>query len=61
MGSILSFRPRAAHHSPKRKEGDAVATVVIVPGVRYERQKPATAGSAVVRSGSRPGLPQAGS
>ncbi len=36
MGNILAFRPRKAAGGKTRKQG-APATVIIFPGVRYER------------------------
>ena len=36
MGSILDFRPRKIKQT-SRREASAAATVIIFPGVRYER------------------------
>ncbi len=38
MNSILTFRPRKAAADPSPKRGGAPATIIIFPGVRYERQ-----------------------
>ena len=37
MGSILSFKPRTAAMRPKPRPAGTEASVVIFPGVRYER------------------------
>lgn len=38
MSSIVDFRPRIPAASTKPKHNDAPATIIIFPGVRYERQ-----------------------
>lgn len=40
MGSVLSFAPRNAATSRKPTEPGATASVVIFPGIRYERPLP---------------------
>lgn len=35
MATILTFVPRAARTSPRKQRGDA--SIIIFPGVRYER------------------------
>jgi hypothetical protein len=37
MGSILTFVPRKAVPRPANQPADTLASVVIFPGVRYER------------------------
>ena len=41
MGSVLLFRPRSAAVRRKRLPAGASASIVIFPGVRYERENPA--------------------
>ena len=38
MGSVLSFQPRTAVLRTKRIAAEAAASVIIFPGVRYERE-----------------------
>ena len=40
MGSVLSFAPRNAAASRKQTAAGTTASVVIFPGIRYERPKP---------------------
>jgi hypothetical protein len=37
MASILAFTPREAARTPKAGDDNRPATVIIFPGVRYER------------------------
>ena len=37
MGSIVSFVPRRAANRPAGKPSELLATIIIFPGVRYER------------------------
>ena len=38
MGNILAFRPRKSSGGRTPKKGTSSATVIIFPGVRYERR-----------------------
>lgn len=44
MGNILAFRPRKPSGGKTTKKGSSSATVIIFPGVRYERRADAEAG-----------------
>jgi hypothetical protein len=44
MGSLLSFAPRRAAPSRKPVLAGATASVIIFPGVRYERADPVQGG-----------------
>ncbi len=37
MGTILAFRPRKSSGAKAPKHGASPATIIIFPGVRYER------------------------
>ena len=37
MGSVVSFRPRAAEARQMRSRAGTAALIIIFPGVRYER------------------------
>lgn len=41
MGSVVSFAPRDAATDRKPRAGGVTASVIIFPGVRYERQQAA--------------------
>jgi len=41
MGSVLLFRPRSAAVRRERLPAGTSASIVIFPGVRYERENPA--------------------
>ncbi|MEQ1950738.1 hypothetical protein [Mesorhizobium sp. CN2-181] len=43
MGNVLAFRPRKSSGGKTREKG-ASATVIIFPGVRYERAPEAASG-----------------
>lgn len=45
MGNILAFRPRKSSGGRTPKKGASSATVIIFPGVRYERRADADNGA----------------
>ena len=45
MGNILAFRPRRPSGGQTPKKGGQSATVIIFPGVRYERRADAEGGA----------------
>jgi hypothetical protein len=45
MGNILAFRPRKPSGGKTTKQGSSPATVIIFPGVRYERTAELDAGA----------------
>lgn len=56
MGMVLSFSPRAAAGNRHRQSGE-LASVIIFPGVRYERleQEPRSAADAAAPREPSPG------
>jgi len=60
MGNLLSFAPRSAATTRKPIEAGATASVIIFPGVRYERPDPVYGGYKSARpaqSNTRPAKP----
>ncbi len=49
MGSLLSFAPRSAATTRKPVATGSTATVIIFPGVRYERPDPVYGGYKAAR------------
>ena len=47
MGSVLAFQPRDAANIRKPPVSGATASIVIFPGIRYERQGNAPQGGGV--------------
>jgi len=54
MGSLLSFAPRNAATTRKPMETGATASVIIFPGVRYERPDPVYGGYKTVLASAKP-------
>jgi hypothetical protein len=57
MGSVLAFSPRDAATKKSLPAGDT-ASIVIFPGIRYERREPDTGDTAVNRAKTQRDEPQ---
>ncbi len=57
MASILSFKPRIYDDRKPAKPPGEVASVIIFPGVRYEKIKPNYAGMSNVAMATEPSQP----
>lgn len=47
MGSVVAFQPREAAGIRKPPSAGATASIVIFPGIRYERREPELSGEKI--------------
>jgi len=58
MGSVLAFQPRDAASTRKPNDAGVSASIVIFPGVRYERREDAPRDTTPTRRTARRDKPQ---